>query len=62
MAWTKVVIGPAPHRVSRALRAQNPGGVRKESGKSTPRQGPKSAERVRPGVSKKSEKSPKVRF
>ena len=33
----------------------------KESGKSTPGQGPKSPERVRPGVSKESEKSPKVR-
>ena len=32
-----VAIGPAPHSVSRALRARNPGKVRKESGKSTPR-------------------------
>ena len=57
-----IAIGPAPHRVSWALRAWNPGRVRKESGKSTPEQGPKSAERVRPGVSKESEKSPKVRL
>ena len=32
-----------------------------ESGKSMSGQDPKSAERVRPGVSKESEKSPKVR-
>ena len=32
---TRVAIGPAPHRVSRALRARNPGRVRKESGKTT---------------------------
>ena len=32
---TRVAIGPAPHRVSRTLRARNPGRVRKESGKST---------------------------
>ena len=31
-----VVIGPGPHRVSRALRARNPGRVRKESRKSPP--------------------------
>ena len=59
---TSIAIGPAPHRVSQALQARNPGRVRKESGKSTPGSGPKSAERVRPGVSKESEKSPKVRF
>ena len=59
---TSFAIGPAPHRVSRALRAQNPGRVRKESGKSTPGQGPKSAQRVRPGVSKESEKSLKSDF
>ena len=40
----------------------SPGRVRKESGKSTPGQGPKSAQRVHSGVSKESEKSPKVRF
>ena len=37
--------------------AWNPGRVQKESGKSTPGQGTKSPERVRPGVSKESEKS-----
>ena len=37
-------------------------GTPEESEKSTPGQGPKSAQRVRPGVSKESEKSPKVRF
>ena len=58
----KLAIGPAPHRVSRALRARNPRRVRKESGKSTPGQGPKSAQRVRPGVSKESEKSLKSDF
>ena len=47
-----LAIGPAPHRVSRALRARNPGRVRKESGKSAPGQGPTSPQRVRPGVSK----------
>ena len=47
-------IGPAPHRVSR----NSPERVRKEY----PGPGPKSPERVRPGVSKESEKSPKVRF
>ena len=41
---------------------ENPGRVRKESRKSTPGQGPKSPERVRPGVPKKSEKSPKPDF
>ena len=51
-----------------ALRAQglegpgNPRRVQKESGKSTPGQGPKSPERVRPGVSKESEKSLKPDF
>ena len=50
------------YRVSLALRARNPGRVRKESGKSTPGQGPKSAQRVRPGVSKESEKSLKSDF
>ena len=49
-------IGPAPHRVSRALRARNPGRVRKESGgKNTPGQSPKCAERVAP----ESQKRPK---
>ena len=57
-----VAIGPAPHRVSRALRARNPGRVQKESGKSSPGQGPKSAQRVRPEVSKESKKSPKIWF
>ena len=56
---TGFAIGPAPHRVSRA---RNPGRVRKESGKSTPGQGPKSPERVRPGVSNESEKSLKPDF
>ena len=46
-------IGPAPHRVSRALRARNPGRVRKEY----PGAGPQRCPRVRPGVSKKPEKS-----
>ena len=55
----KVAVGPAPQRVSRAIRARNPRRVRKESGKSTPEQGPKSAERVRRRVSEESEKSPK---
>ena len=55
-------IGPAPHRVSRTLRARNPGRVQKESEKSTPGQGPKSAQRVRPAVSKESEKSLKPDF
>ena len=41
---------------------ENPGRVRKESRKSTLKQGPKSPERVRPGAPKESEKSPKVRF
>ena len=59
---TRLAIGPAPQGVSRALRARNPGRVRKESGKSTPGQGPKSAQRVRPGVSKESEKSLKPDF
>ena len=59
---SRVAVGPAPHRVSWALRARNPGRVRKESGKGTPGQRPKSAQRVHPGVSKESEKSPKVRF
>ena len=41
---------------------ENPGRVRKESRKSTPGQGPKSPERVRPGVPKESEKSLKPDF
>ena len=48
-------IAIAPHRV------EGPG-TPEESGKSTPGQGPESAERVRPRVSKESEKSPKVMF
>ena len=52
-------IGPARHRASRALWARNPERVRKESRKSTPGRDPQSPERVRPGVSKESEKSPK---
>ena len=51
----RAAIGPAPHRVSRALRARNLGRVRKESGESTPGQRPKSAQRVLLGVSKESE-------
>ena len=43
-----VAIGPAPHRVSRALRARNPGRVRKESGKSTPGQGPQKCPKSAP--------------
>ena len=50
-----VRIGPAPHRVSRALRARNPGRVRKESRKSPPgweppasrKSAPRSLRRVR---------------
>ena len=57
-----VAIGPTPHRVSRALQARKPRKSPKESGKSTPGQGPKSPERVRPGVSKESEMSPKPDF
>ena len=55
-----LAIGPAPHRVSRALREprKSPKRVPKES----PEQGPKSPERAHPGVPKESEKSPKVRF
>ena len=41
---------------------ENPGRVRKESRKSTQGQGPKSPERVRPGVPKESEKSLKPDF
>ena len=41
---------------------EDPGRVRKESGKSTPGQGPRSPERVRPRVSKESEKSLKPDF
>ena len=53
----------APHTGSPGpFGPENPGRVRKESRKSTPGQGPKSPERVRPGVPKESEKSPKVRF
>ena len=59
MTFVSVAIGPAPHRVSRALWARNPGRGRKESGKSTPRQDPKSVERVHPRVTKESDKSPK---
>ena len=50
-----LAVGPAPHSFSRALRARNPGRVREETGKSTASQGPKSPQRVRPGVSKESE-------
>ena len=57
-----VAMGPAPHRVSRDLGARSPEKVRKESGKSTLEQGPKSAKRVRPGVSKESKKSLKLDF
>ena len=39
-----LAIGPAPHRVSRALRARNPGKFRKESGKG-PKSAPRSLER-----------------
>ena len=46
-------IGPVPHRVSRALRAQNPGRVRKKSGKSMP--GPGRPQKCR----KSAQKSPK---
>ena len=53
---------PRPTQDSRALRARNRGRVRKESEKSTPGQGPKGAERVRPGVSKESEQSLKPDF
>ena len=51
LAWVacRVRIGPAPHSVSRPLRAQNPRRVRKDR---------ESA----PGVSKEFEKSLKVRF
>ena len=49
---------PAPHRVSQTLcGAREPQKSPKKVGKSTAGQGPKSAERVRPGVSKESEKS-----
>ena len=53
-----LAIGPAPHRVSRALRARNPGRVRKESGKEYPGHGqkcPKSAPRSLERVRKESE-------
>ena len=50
---SRIAIGPAPHRVSRALRVRKPGRVRNESRKSTPGQGPKSAP--------ESQKSPKRR-
>ena len=55
-------LGPAPHRVSRVLRARNPGRVAKESRKSPSEQDPQSPERVRRGVSKESEKSPRPDF
>ena len=43
-----VRIGPAPHRVSRALRARNPGRVRKESRKSPPGAGPPESRKSAP--------------
>ena len=58
----KIRIGPARHRVSRALWARNPGRVRKESRKSPLGRDPQSPRRVRPGVAKESEKSPKPDF
>ena len=52
-----------PHTGSPApFGPENPGRVRKKSRKSSPGQGPKSPERVRPGVPKESEKSPKPDF
>ena len=47
--------GPARHRVSRALRARNPGRVRKESRKSPPGGTPRAPEECAP----ESQKSPK---
>ena len=62
---SRVAIGPAPHTGSPELFGP---GTPEESEKnperatSTPGQGPKSPQRVRPGVSKKSEKSLKPDF
>ena len=52
--WGMIAIGPAAHRVCGPFGPGNPGRVRKESGKSTPGQGPQSPERVHPGVLKES--------
>ena len=41
-------IGPARHRVSRVLRARNPGRVRKESRKSSPEAGPPKSRKSAP--------------
>ena len=55
--YCRVVIGPAPHRVSRALRARNPGRVRKESVERVPGAGPQKCRKSAPRSLKRVRKS-----